>query len=89
MQRDESVNASDLAGIYKDIAEVIGVDATLLLHEYLQGQQITFPKKLFSKTYILQQLENIHTNAQIKEIAMRYGYTERRIRQILKEEKKI
>lgn len=43
---------SDLAGIYKDIAEVIGIEATMLLHKEFQGQQITFPKKVYSKAYI-------------------------------------
>ena len=86
MQREELIKASDLAGIYKDIAEIIGVEATLLLHEYLQGQQITFPKKLYSKEYITKQVSGLKKGeGNIKTMASKYGYTERRLRQILKE----
>ncbi len=90
MQREKKIEAADFAGIYKDIAEVIGVDATLLLHEYLKGQQITFPKKLYSKEYIIKQIaEPEKGGSNIKAIASKYGYTERRLRQLLKENSKL
>lgn len=79
------VQPSDLTGIYKDIAEVIGLEATFLLHKEFQGQQVTFPKKLYTKAYILQQLQQEKQPISIRTIASKYGYTERRIRQILKE----
>ena len=82
---EDSMKPTDLSGIYKDIAEVIGVEATMLLHKNFQGQQITFPKKLYTKSYILQQIRRGDRPVNIKVIAMKYGYTERRIRQIIKE----
>ncbi len=87
MQNDENVKATDLVGIYKDIANVIGVDATLLLHGYLKGQQITFPKKLYSKDYIIKQVKK-RGKRNIKAVATQYGYTERRLQQIVKENDK-
>ena len=81
---DKNIKPSDLAGIYKDIAELIGIEAALRLHKEFQGQQITFPKKVFSKAYILHQLE-VNKNLNIRSIATEYGYTERRLRQIMKE----
>jgi hypothetical protein len=82
---DNSIKPSDLTGIYKDVAEVIGIESTLLLHKEFQGQQVTFPKKIYSKSYILQQILKDASVVNIKEFAVKYGYTERRLRQIIKE----
>lgn len=82
----QRLNITDLSGIYKDIAEVIGIDATILLHNHFQGQQITFPKKLYTKDYIIRQVKGESINNNIKYIANKYGYTERRLRQILREQ---
>lgn len=83
---DKKIKPSELAGIYQEIAEVIGIEATLLLHKEFQGQQITLPKKLYSKKHIMHQLQEENT-LDIKHIASKYGYTERRLRQMLKESK--
>lgn len=85
LDNEYKISASDLAGIYKDIAEIIRIEATIKLHEQFNGQQMTFPKKLFSKEYIIKQLDNKKGGVNIKGMASKYGYTERRIRQILKE----
>lgn len=81
----KKLTTSDFSGIYKDIAEVIGIEATILLHNHFKGQQITFPKKLFTTDYIVQQINITENDSNIKMVALEYGYTERRLRQILKE----
>ena len=78
------INASDLSGIYQDIAEVIGIEATLKLYENFKGLQITFPKKLYSTGYVRKQLTC--SEVDIKQLSKRLGYTERRLRQIKKQE---
>lgn len=80
-----NIQSSDLAGIYKDIAEVIGLEATILLHKDFHGQQITFPKKLYSKSFILKQIKGTEEPHDVRKLAKQYGYTERRIRQLIKE----
>ncbi len=79
------MTASDSSGIYREIAEVIGVEATLLLHQHFKGQQITLPQKLFTRDYIVRQVENTQERSNLKMITSEFGYTERRLRQILKE----
>ena len=88
MNYEDKIEPSDLAGIYKNLAEVLGIESTIKLHKYFQGQQINLPKKLFTKAYILEQLGSTANNANIKSIAIEYGYTERRLRQIIKENHK-
>ena len=40
---------------------------------------------IFAKDFILRQVKEGGNNTNIKEVAIQYGYTERRLRQILKE----
>lgn len=82
MANTQEIVATDLVGIYKEIAELIGVEATVILHNNFRGQQITLPKKLFTKEYILRQVQD---EENIKKAAVQYGYTERRLRQMLNE----
>ena len=82
MHNDKIITVNDLSGIYKDIAEVIGIEATILLHDNFQGQQITLPKRLYTRDFILGQISSEKNQTNIKEIAFRYGYTERRLRQL-------
>ena len=82
MYNDDFLTASDFSGIYKHIAEVIAIEATILLHNNFQGQQITLPKRLYTKEYVLKQVSSDKGQTNIKDIAFRYNYTERRLRQL-------
>lgn len=86
MSKKQDIEPADFTSVYKDIAEVIGVDATIALHKCFQGQQITLPKKLYTQKYIIEQVNQEEDTASIKSIASQFGYTERRLRQIIKEQ---
>lgn len=83
-KRDE-ITPNDFTGVYRDIAEVIGIESTIALHRCFQGQQITLPKKLFTHDYILTKVKKGDGATKVKTVAAQYGYTERRLRQIMKE----
>jgi Mor family transcriptional regulator len=87
VKEKKQIDINDLAGIYKDIAEVIGIESTIILHDNFKGQQITLPKKLYTRDYIVSQVKDGIEDNNIKAVAHQYGYTERRLRQILKERK--
>ena len=77
---NDEIQISDLAGVYKELAEIIGVDVTIKLHKHYQGVQITFPKKLYSIEYVRKRLGN--PDADITKLSGELGYTTRRLRQI-------
>lgn len=85
MRKTEELRTADLVGVYREIAEVIGIEATILLHERFQGQQITLPKKLYTKEYIISLVKKDESRSNVKYIASEFGYTERRLRQIIKD----
>ena len=79
MIKESEIKANDLSGIYKEIADIIGIEKTILLHDNFQGQQVTFPKKLYTKEYIIRKLKENEENENMRTIAFKYGYTERNV----------
>ena len=77
MNKESKVEPEDLIGIYSEMAQLIGAEAVTKIYVHFKGQQIAFPTRLYTKDYIVRQ--------PIKKMATRYGYSERRLRQMLKE----
>ena len=63
------VTSEDLAGVYKDLAETVGVE------------------NAYTKTYIMQQICSEYNGKNVHALARKYGYSESRVRQILREAK--
>lgn len=86
MKRDSKHH---LAGIYNDIAENLGQDVAKKMHYMYGGQQISFPKHFFDSNYITALIMcDYDMGKNIKELSKKYDYSERRIRQIIKENHK-
>lgn len=73
-----------LNGIYKKIADLIGIDNAKLIFKEYRGQQITFPVEFYSKQYIYAQIIEEYDGTNVKQLATKYGYSERTVRRILK-----
>lgn len=74
----------DLNGIYKEIATISNLETALKIYEEYRGQQITFPMEFYSKNYIYSQIINDYDGGNIKKLAIKYEYSERTIRRIIK-----
>ena len=81
----KNIKCESLNGAYNDIANLLGIEATVKLYNAYRGQQITFPVQLFSKEFITSQIVSGYNGYNIKQLATKYGYSERWIRKILKE----
>ena len=79
------MRAEDLSEIYKEIAEKIGIDNAIAIHDLFQGQQVQFPQKLYNKEYTYRCIIASYNGRNIRQLAQQFGYSDRRIRQILKE----
>ncbi len=80
-------DTSSLSGIYKELAELIGVEPVLVIFKNYRGQQITFPTKLMSKEYTLQEIINEYDGKNARHLAKKHGYSERWVRQIINKSK--
>ncbi len=79
------MEAKDFSAIYEEIADEAGTDVAILIHKLFKGQQILFPQKLYKKSYIYEYIKSNYNGRNVRELAQKFGYSDRRIRQILRE----
>lgn len=84
MGNNEKICSSDLAGIYSEIANIVGVEETEKLYCCLRGQQITFPTRLYTQEYVVREVQRRRPQESIGKLAAEYGYTEKWLRKLLK-----
>lgn len=73
--------------VYKDFANYLGIEIAVKLFQHYKGLQITFPQRLLSRDYVRSQILLEHDGTNSKQLARKYGYTERVIRDWLTETK--
>ena len=49
MESMTEVTSEDLAGVYKDLAETVGVENAYKIYSHFKGLQLMFPLKFYSK----------------------------------------
>lgn len=64
---------------------IIQFEDILMMHQAYKGLQVTFPKRLYSKYHVREKIISEYNGSSLKELSKRYGYSERWIRQMIKE----
>ena len=73
----------DFADIYTEIANAMGPDVAVTIHKLFKGQQILFPQRLYKKEYVYAYIKKNYDGSNVRELAKKFDYSERRVRQIL------
>lgn len=84
---DKLMLSNDLGGlnsVYKELADEIGLENTLVVYNMFHGMQVTFPNRLFSKEYIHSRIICEYNGDNVSQLAQKYNYSERSIWRILK-----
>ena len=71
--------------IYKEMAEIIGLEATLKVYLRFKGQQVSFPVRLYNPHLIQQNVIKEWDGTNIAELAQKYDYSEKTIRRMIKD----
>ena len=71
--------------IYKEISEIVGLDATLKIYLRFKGQQISFPVRLYNPHLIQQNVIKEYDGYNIRELAKKYDYSEKTIRRMIRD----
>ena len=79
------IKNEQLNGVYADLANLLGIDAVLKIHNEFRGQQLSMPVRLFAQPFIVSQIVESYDGHNVKALATRYGYSEKWVRQMLKE----
>lgn len=76
-----------LNDVYKDIGRELGIETALRIFNMYRGTQVTFPIRLLSYDYIKEAIKSENNGKNVKDLAIKYHYSERSIRRIIKESK--
>lgn len=78
-----------LNAVYKEISEKMGMDTALDIYQLFKGQQITFPMRFFNADCIRKIIIQEYDGTNIKKLAVKYDYSEKTIRRIIRESKEV
>lgn len=82
MDEKESVLFNE---VYREICDAVGLDSAIAIYQLYKGQQITFPIHLFNAKRIQNSIIKEYDGTNIKELAKRYGYSEKTVRRMIKD----
>ena len=71
--------------IYKELSEMVGLDATLKIYLRFKGQQICFPVRLYNPQLIQQNVIKEYDGTNVAELAQKYDYSEKTIRRMIRD----
>ena len=71
--------------IYKEISEIVGLEATLKIYLRFKGQQVSFPVRLYNPHLIQQNVIKEYDGTNISNLAQKYDYSEKTIRRMIKD----
>ena len=74
-----------LNAVYKEVSEKLGMDTALEIYRMFKGQQISFPMRFFNPTRIQKCILQEYDGTNVKTLAIKYGYSEKTIRRIIRE----
>ena len=74
--------------VYRELIDLIGIECTLKIYSQYNGQQLSFPKRLYTSSFIEQRVIEEYDGRNVKELARKYGYTERWVCEKIKRIKK-
>lgn len=82
MNRDESELFNE---VYKEICSELGIDAAICVYQMFKGQQIAFPIHLFNIKRVQTSIIKEYDGSNIRDLAKKYGYSEKTIRRMIKD----
>ena len=74
-----------LNAVYKEVSEKLGMDTAMEIYRMFKGQQISFPVRFFNPKVIRQSIIQEYNGKNVRTLAVKYGYSEKTIRRIIKE----
>jgi hypothetical protein len=84
MEEKIKLDIEGFSTIYKELADIIGVENTYKIYQCMRGQQITLPKHLYSTDYVIKKIQMAENSKEIKRIAVECDYTEKYLKYLQK-----
>lgn len=79
------MDAESFTGIYREIARALGVEAAVEMYNLFRGQQVIFPQRLYNQAFIVTYVKENYDGHNIRELSHMFNYSDRRIREIIRQ----
>ena len=74
-----------LNSVYKDINEEFGIDVAMRMYQLYKGTQVNFPMRFLNPDLVKQRILEEYNGKNLKQLAVKYGYSEKTLRRLIKE----
>ncbi|MGY5270118.1 Mor transcription activator family protein [Lactiplantibacillus plantarum] len=74
--------------MYKEFAELIGVEAMIKIFEYYRGSQLLLPAHLYDRIAVRTQILKQYDGQNEAKLVRKYGYSQRWVAEVIKNESK-
>ncbi len=74
-----------LNSVYKEIADVLGMDVAMDIYKMFKGQQISFPVRFLNPARIQKIIIQEYDGTNVKALATKYNYSEKTVRRIIRD----
>ncbi len=71
--------------VYEEISEEFGFDVAIKMYQIYKVMQISFPTRLFNPEYVKKQIPIEYDGTNVKQLAKKYGYSEKTVRRMIKD----
>lgn len=85
---DRSITEEALQPVYKEFVELIGVEAMIKIFEYYRGSQLLLPAHLYDRIAVRTQILKQYDGHNEAELVRKYGYSQRWVAKVTKNESK-
>ena len=77
-----------LNDVYREIGDSMGIETAVAFYGYFRGQQISYPMRLLSPEGVRRCIIREYNGSNLRQLAVKFGYSEKSLRRILSEESK-
>lgn len=78
-------NIELLNSIYKDINDEFGIDVAMRMYQLYKGTQVNFPMRFLNPELVKQKILEEYDGTNLKQLAVKYSYSEKTLRRLIKE----
>lgn len=84
MPLDEK-NKELLNSVYKEINDEFGIDVAMRMYQLYKDTQVNFPMRFLNPDMVKQRILNEFDGTNLKQLAVKYSYSEKTLRRLIKE----
>ena len=88
LTENAEIDIEGLNDVYRELCDLLGFENMYKLYTQYKGFQINFPTRLYNKDYVHEVIKKESNGTNARDLARRFGYSERWIKSISAEESK-